>query len=85
MRREEANTGMVRGSRRKRGWPRLPPERRKRHVSCYLAPEIVDGLDRIAPERRMTRNQGAVAILSEQVATVSDAGDRGAGSVMTDG
>jgi hypothetical protein len=54
-------------------------------VSCYLAPEIVDGLDRIAPERRITRNQGAVAILSEQVATVSDAGDCGAGSVMTDG
>ncbi len=63
----------------------MPPERRKWHVSCYLAPEIVDDLDCIAPERRMTRNQGAVAILSEQGATVSDAGDCGAGSVMTDG
>lgn len=77
--------------RRKLGRPPLPPERRKRHVSCYLAPEIVDALDRIAGERRTTRNQVAAAMLSEQVATVSSAARGGRarahreGSATTDG
>ena len=77
--------------RRKLGRPPLPPEVRKRHVSCYLAPEIVDALDRIAGERRTTRNQVAAAMLSEQVATISPAARGGppsacgAGSATTDG
>ena len=88
---EGENAGMASGMRRKLGRPPLPPERRKRHVSCYLAPEIVDALDHLASERRTTRNQVATAILSEHVATVSVGarGDRagvcGAGSATTDG